>query len=244
MGLGTLLLIALLRRFYPKLPGPLIGIAAAAISVGLLRLDQGGVKVIGQLTGGLPPLAQLPLFDMALIGQLSTGALAIAAIGLVEAMSIGRAIASQTGQRLDSNQEFVGQGLANIACGFLSGYTCSGSFTRSAVNYKANAQTPLASVFSGSFVLIAMLVLAPLAGYVPRTALAGILILTAFGMIDRKEMARLWRGARGDALIMIVTFLATLFLPLQFAVLSGILMSLAYYYHEDQHPSGASCVAR
>ncbi len=236
LGLGTILLIVFLRRFYPKLPGPLIGIMVAAAIVGLFGLDKYGVKAIGRLSGGLPPLAQLPFSDMELIAQLSTGALAISAIGLVEAMSIARAIAGQTGQRLDSNQEFVGQGLANIACGLLSGYTCSGSFTRSAVVYKANGQTPLASVFSGLFVLIAMFILAPLATYVPRTALAGVLILIAYGMIDRKEMVRLWRGARGDALIMVVTLLATLFLPLQFAVLAGIIMSLAYYIMKTSTP--------
>jgi SulP family sulfate permease len=82
---------------------------------------------------------------------------------------------------LDSNQEFVGQGLANMTSGFFSGYPCSGSFTRSAVNYDAGAHTPLASAFSGLFVLIAMIALAPLAAYVPRTALAGVLIVTAYG---------------------------------------------------------------
>ncbi len=236
LGLGTLILILVLRQFNPKWPGQLIALAVGAALVAIFRLDQYGVKIIGELPRSLPPLAQLPLFDFELIGQLSIGALAIAAIGLVEATSIARSIASQSGQYLDSNQEFVGQGLANIASGFLSGYPCSGSFNRSALNYEAGAQTPLASVFSGLFVLIAMFVLAPLVAYVPRAALASLLILAAYGMIDRKEMGRIWRGARGDALIMIVTLLATLFLPLQFAVLTGILMSLAYYILKTSTP--------
>jgi SulP family sulfate permease len=201
-----------------------------------MGLDRQGVETIGQLPRGLPPLARLPLSNLDLIGQLSTGALAIGAIGLVEATAIARSIAARTGQRLDNNQEFVGQGLANIACGFLSGHACSGSFNRSALNYKAGARTPLASVFSGLFVLIAMFALAPLATYVPRPALAGVLIVTAYGMIDQKEMVRIWRGARGDAAIMVVTLIATLFLPLQFAVLSGILMSLAYYILKTSMP--------
>ncbi len=236
LGLGTILLIILLQRLTPKLPGPLIGIVAASAVVAVLGLDQQGVKVIGQLPRNLPPLTQLPLFDLELIGQLSTGALAIGVIGLVEAMSIARSITSQTGQRLESNQEFVGQGLANIACGFLSGYTGSGSFTRSAVNYKAGGQTPLASIFSGLFVLVAMIVLAPLAAYVPRTALAGVLIFTAYGMVDRQEMVRIWRGTRGDTIIMVATLLATLLLPLQFAVLTGILFSFARYIMKTSIP--------
>ena len=236
LGFSLILLLLLLRRFFPRMPGPLIGIVGASALVGLLGLQQQGVQVIGRLPRSLPPLARLPLLDLDLVRQLATGALAMAAIGLVEATSIARSIANETGQRLDSNQEFVGQGLANITSGFLSGYPCSGSFTRSAVNYKAGAQTPLASVFSGLFVLIAMIALAPLAAYVPRTALAGVLIVTAYGMINRKEIARIWRGTRGDATIMLVTFLATLLLPLEFAVLTGILISFGVYIMKTSVP--------
>jgi SulP family sulfate permease len=181
-------------------------------------------------------LTRLPVLDVRRIAQLSTGALAIAAIGLVEAMSIARSIADQTGQRLDSNQEFVGQGLANVAAGFFSGYPCSGSFTRSAVNFDAGGRTPLASLFSGVFVLIAMLVFAPFAAYVPRTALAGVLILTAFSMINRQEIMRIWRGARADAVIMVVTFVGTLFLHLEFAILAGLLISFSVYILKTSVP--------
>jgi SulP family sulfate permease len=240
LGLGTILLIVLLRRLSPKLPGPLIGMVAAAAAIWLLGLDRQGVVVLGKLPRGLPPLAKLPLLDLELLAQLSTGALAVAAIGLVEAMSISRSIASQTGQVLDNNQEFVGQGLANIAAGLFSGYPGSGSFTRSAVTFKSGGQTPVASMLSGIFVLVAMLVLAPFATYVPRTALAGVLILTAYGMIDRQEIARIWRGARADAVIMIVTFLGTLFLHLEFAVLTGILLSFAVYIMKTSVPEVSS----
>jgi len=229
LGVGTMVLIVALRLINPKLPGPLIAIVTAAAVVGLLGLDQEGVVVVGELPRGLPPLTNLPALNLRLVGQLAPGALAVAAIGLVEAMSIARSIASQSRQRLDSNQEFVGQGLSNVAAGILSGYPVSGSFTRSAVNFDAGARTRLASAFSGLFVLVAMLVFGPLAAYVPRTALAGVLILTAYSMIDRREIARIWRGARADAFIMVVTFLGTLFLPLEFAVLAGILISFAMY---------------
>ncbi len=240
LGLGTIVLILVLRRISPKLPGSLIAMVAAAAVVGLLGLGEQGVVVIGELPRGLPPLAKLPLLDLRLVGQLAPGALAIAAIGLVEAMSIARSIAGQSDQRLDSNQEFVGQGLANIASGLLSGYPGSGSFTRSAVNYDTGGQTPLASVFSGIFVLLAMLAFAPLAAYMPRAALAGVLIVTAYGMIDRHEIVRIWRGARADAVIMVVTFLSTLFLHLEFAVLTGILFSFAMYVMKTSVPEVTS----
>jgi SulP family sulfate permease len=236
LGLGVIILIALLRWLNPKLPGALIGMVAAAAAVGLLGLNQQGVQVIGQLPRSLPPLAQIPILNFDLIGQLFSGAFAVAAIGLVESIAIARSIASQSGQRLDSNQEFIGQGLANIFAGFFSGYAGSGSFTRSGVNYNVGGRTHLSSIFSGLFVLFAMLIFAPLAAYIPRTALAGVLLVTAYGMIDRKEISRIWRGSLGDAVIMVVTFLATLFLPLQIAVLAGILISFAVYIMRTSIP--------
>lgn len=242
LGVGTLLIIVGLRRVNRNLPGPLIAMVAAALVVAALGLDEYGVKVLNPLPRSLPPLTDLPLLDLNLIGELSTGALAVAAIGLVEAVAISRSIASQTGQRLDSNQEFVGQGLANIATGLFSGFPVSGSFNRSALNYESGARTQFASGFSSIFVMLAVLLLAPFAAYIPRSALSAVLFVTAFSMIDRQEMTRIWRGARGDAMIMVITLAATLLLPLQFAVLTGILMSLTYYIWRTSLPRVFSVV--
>ena len=236
IGLSTIALILVLRKWNRKLPGLLIAMVAMSVVVGVFRLDLQGVRTVGALPRQLPPWTPLPVFDFELIGRLATGSLAVAAIGLVEAMSIARSIASYTGQRIDANQEFVGQGLASIACGFLSGYTTSGSFVRSAVNFNTGAQTPMSNVFGGVFVLVTMLAAAPLAAYVPLAALAGVITLTAYGLIDRQEMARIWRSGHGDRFIMIATLLATLLLPLQFAVLTGILMSLAHYLVKTSTP--------
>jgi SulP family sulfate permease len=236
IGASVIVLIAVLRRVNRNLPGPLVGMATAALVVSLLKLDVQGVRVIGELPRNLPPLRALPLLDWDRVGKLFTGSMTVAAVGLVETVSIARTIASQTGQRLDSNQEFVGQGLANIACGLFSGYTCSGSFARSAVNFEAGAQTALSSVLGSLFVLIAMLLLAPLAAYVPLPALAGVLILTAHGLIDRQKIARIWRSGHGDRFIMVVTMLATLALPLQFAALTGIVLSVIYYLLKTSTP--------
>ena len=236
LGLGTLAFMSIVRRLNRKLPAPLLGMIAAASVVAVGRLDQLGVTVVGQLPRGLPPLSLPAVTNLELVGKLIPGAAAVALIGLVEAMSISRSIASQSGERLDSNQEFVGQGLANIACALLSGYTCSGSFARSAVNYEAGAQTALSSVFCGLFVLAAIVLLAPLSAYVPLAALAGLLTLIAYRLIDREEMSRIWRGSRDDRVIMIATLLATLALPLQFAVLTGIAVSLVFYLLRTSAP--------
>ncbi len=242
MGIGTILGIVILQKISRRFPGTLVMIGVASLLVWVFDLQQAGLRVLGELPQGLPPVAHLPLLDLELIGQLSTGALALAIIGLVEATAIARVFASQTGQRLDNNQEFVGQGLASIACGIFSGYPPSGSFNRSAVSYYMHAQTPLASVVSGVFVLLAMVFLAPLGIYVPRAALAGVLLLSAYGMVNWSEVRRIWYSARGDALIMLVTIGATLFFPLQFAILTGILMSLGYYILKTSTPRVHSVV--
>lgn len=236
IGLGTIAVLLLLRRFAPRLPGPLLVMVLTSLIVGLFGLARAGVDVIEQLPSGLPPLTEVLRVDPGLVTDLLSGALAVAAIGLVESMSIARVIASQTRQPLDSNQEFVGQGFANLASGFFSGYPVSGSFTRSAVNFEAGARTAMASVMAGLMVLAGMLLLAPLGRYIPLAALAGVLILTAFGLIDIPEMKRIWRSGHADRWIMVATLLATLLLPLQYAVLSGIAVSLVYYLLKTSEP--------
>lgn len=237
LGLGTLLLIAALRRWRPRWPSALLAMIAAATAVALLDLQAQGVQVLGRLPRTLPPWTNPPLLDLELLAALSPGALAIAAIGMVESMSISRAIAQKSGQRLNSNQEFVGQGLSSILSGFLSGYAGSGSLTRSMVNYESGARTPLAAVFSGLWVLLAVLVLAPLAVYLPRTALAAVLLATAYGMVDWHEIGRIVRSSRGDSAILFSTILGTLLLPLEFAVLAGMLTSFGRYLIHSSMPT-------
>ncbi len=236
LGIASMILILVLGKARPQLPASLVVIAAATGITFFLRLDRTGMAMIGQLPRNLPPLAPLPLGDTALIARLSTGALAVGAIGLVQTSAIVRSMAAQTGQRVDSNQEFVGQGMVNIAAGLFSGYAAAASFSRSAANFKAGAKSPLAALFSSFFLLVIMLVLAPLAAYLPLTTLAAVIILIAYNLIDRPELARIWRGAKGDAAIMIVTLLGTLFLKIEMAVLLGILFSLILYIVRTSTP--------
>ena len=240
LGLGTTTLIALWPRVTRQVPAVLAGVVVGSVLAWVLALEAQGVRVLGALPVGLPPVANLPIFDLALIGHLANGALAIALIGLVEAVAIARAVAGYSRQRLDSNQEFVGQGLANLAAGIFSGYPCSGSFNRSALSYQSGAKTALGNLFSGGFVLLATFAFAPLIAAIPRAVLAGALTVTAWSMVDLKTMQRIWRGAPGDALIMAVTFLATLLLPLQFAIMIGVLMSLGYYLMRTSAPRVAA----
>ncbi|MEJ2746761.1 MAG: SulP family inorganic anion transporter [Anaerolineae bacterium] len=236
LGLGTILAGILLGKISPKIPKALLSIILASVAVFIFDLGEAGVALIGELPRTLPPLAPLPFFDLQLISRLSTGALAVGAIGLVQTTAISRSVAAQTGQRLDSNQEFVGQGLANIFSGLFSGYSAAASFSRTAVNYKTGAKSQMSVIFSSLFVMIAILVLAPLTVYLPMAALAGVIIPIAYGLIDRAEIARIWSGGKADAVIMVLTLTGTLFLDIQFAVLLGILISLVLYIVRTSMP--------
>jgi len=236
IGLGSVAIILLLRRLNPRLPGALIALLAATAVVALLGDRAEGVAVIGAIGGGLPRPVSLPVLNLQLISDLSTGALAVAAIGLVQTTAVSRSLASQTHQRLDNNQEFVGQGIANVLSGLFGGYATSGSFTISAVKYRAGARTRLASLAAALFVLLVMLVAGPVGEYMPVSAIAAALIVTAYNMLDKAEIRRILRGAPGDAVIMVVTFLGTLFLNLDFAVLLGILLSFVLYVMRTSAP--------
>ena len=236
LGIGAILIIVILARINKKFPGPLLAIVLSALIIAVFNLDEMGVAIIGALPRGLPPLAHIPFTDWHLMGKLSTGALAVGAIGLVQTTSITRSLSSTTRQRVDSNQEFVGQGLANIASGLFSGFLVTTSFNRSALNLQSGARTQIAAVTSGLFVLAGMLILAPYAAFIPNAALAGVLMVIAYRMVDVKEIRRLLHGGRGDAIIMIVTLVCTLLMPLEFAVLVGITLSLLRYILRTSMP--------
>ncbi len=248
IGGGSVVLLLLMKRFTPKLPAPLLILLGASIIVWLFGLDQesfgGGVIVLGELPRGLPPLADLPLFDLDLLGSLGPSIVAVGLIGLIEAASISRAVAARSGQYLNSDQEFVGQGLANIAAGIFSGYPVAGSLTRSAVNYEAGARSQFAAVMSSIWVLLAMLMFAPAAAFLPRAALAGILVVTGARMINHKEARRIMRTSAGDTAVMLISFAATLILSLEFAVLTGVLVSFARFVANTAMPSVTEMIPR
>jgi SulP family sulfate permease len=143
IGLGTIVFLLLQKRFLPKWPGPLLVMIVSAALVGVMGLDTQGVEIIGEIPTSLPPLTDFSLWNFDLIYDLSSGALAISAIGLVQAIAIARSIAGQSRQRLDSNQEFIGQGFANLLSGLFSGYSVSGSISRSAMNYELRARSTI-----------------------------------------------------------------------------------------------------
>ncbi len=160
------------------------------------------------------------------------GALALAVLGMLESVSIAKSIAVKTGQRIDANQEFFGQGFANLVGSFFLCMPGSGSFSRTALQYAVGARTRLASIFCALFNAAFFLLLAPLARFIPLAALAAILFVVAIGLIDLKAVRRLLRTSRGDFAVAGVTFLSALIVPLSYAIYVGIFLSLALYLRQ------------
>jgi SulP family sulfate permease len=178
----------------------------------------------------------MPDFSYATLHVVMFPSLVVSMLALTEAVSIARAIAVKSEQGIDSNQEFIGQGLSNLVGSFFSSYASCGSFNRSGVNFEAGAQTPLATVFASIFLLIILLLVAPLASYLPTAAMAGVLLLVAWGLIDFDHISSISKVSRAEAVILWVTMLGTL-VDLEKGIFFGILLSLALYLYRVSKPS-------
>jgi SulP family sulfate permease len=236
LGLLTIVVIVAVKKNRPSWPGTLIAMILVGILVTIFDLDARGVAVVGAIPPSLPPFHNPGYGAIMKIDQLAPGALAIAILGLVEAVSIAKAIAGQTHQRLNVNQEFIGQGLSNIAASFFSGYPVSGSFTRSAVNFQSGGKTPMSGIISGVTVALTVVLAAPLAAKLPLSSLAGVLIVVAIDMVRKNDIIRSIRATRSDAAALVVTFLSTLLLNIEFAVYVGVLLSIGLHLAKTSHP--------
>lgn len=240
VALVTVLVSVAARRYTPRVPHMIAAMVAGSLVAALLNAAFGGAQrtgigSIGALRVGLPPLSS-PDLSRGAIETLVPIAIAVALLALTEAVSIARSIALKSGQRIDGNQEFIGQGLSNLAGAFFSGYASSGSFNRSGLNYAAGARTPLAAVFSALFLLAIVLFLAPLAQYLPTAAMAGILFVVAWGLVDFHHIAEITRASRQETAVLAATFVATLTLQLEFAIYIGVLLSLMLYLNRTSRP--------
>lgn len=236
VGMFTLGASVIGRRVLPRVPYMLTGIVAGALFAwGLSMAGIAHVPTIGALPSAVPPLST-PDMSLRTWQALAPIALALTVIGLSEAISSARAVALRSGQRIDGNQEFIGQGLANIVGAFTSSYPTSGSFNRTGANYEAGARTPLACVFSGVLLLAILLLVRPLAAYLPVASMAAVLFIVALGLIDVRAIRQVWRTSRADALTLAITFVATLTIRLEVAILVGVLASLFVYLNWATHP--------
>jgi len=229
VGVGTIALVLALRWLKQKLgwklfPDLLLTVIVMACASAWLALEGKGVKVVGTIPAKLPSFAP-PVFTTPDLRTLATSALAIATLGLLEAISMAKAIAAQTGQRLDMNQQCLSEGLANLTGSFFHCFPGSGSLTRSAINQQAGAATQWSGVISAAAVAAIMLAFAPYARFIPKSALAGILVVSGWRMVDWGALRYSVRASRFDAVIVSVTALAAVGVSVEFCVLIGVFMS-------------------
>ena len=242
---ATLAIGALSHRFVPKVPPMLVAmLLGGAIAFALnetLGAQRTGLRTLGPLPGALPPLS-LPDLSAGTLKSLLGSAVAVALVSLTQAVSIARAIALKSGQRLDNNQEFIGQGLANVSAAFFSGFPASASTNRCAINYAAGARTPMSAIFMAGLLVLVLLAVAPLAAYLPVAVVAGILFLVAWNLIEFPRIRKIFAASRGESAVLAVTFFATLLLDLEFAILVGVVMSLVLYLNRTSRPIMRSLV--
>ncbi len=214
------------------------------IKVGSSPLDtealtmRGGGAVVGTIPQGIPGM-KTPRIELNTILNLLPTAMIIALLGFMEAISIAKAMASRTGQRLDPNQELIGQGLANVLGSFSQSYAVSGSFSRSAVNFQAGAATGLSSVFSSIVVLITLLFLTPLLYHLPQAVLAAIIMMAVVGLLNINAFVHAWKAQPADGIIGVVSFVFTLmFAPhLDRGIMIGVVLSLLLYLLRNMKPA-------
>jgi SulP family sulfate permease len=241
IALSTLISALLFKRFLPRLPYMLLAMIFGSLVSLLFDTQAHDIKLVGEMPAHLPPLS-MPDFSLATIRQLAPEALAVALLGLIEAVSIARSIATRSHQHIDGNQEFIGQGLSNMVGSFFSSYAGSGSFTRSGINYQAGAKTPFSAIFAALFLALTLLFVAPLTAYLPIAAMGGIILLVGYNLIDFHHIKGIIKASRSETSILITTFLATLFLELEFAIYIGILLSLVFYLHKTARPKMVTLV--
>jgi len=235
VALTTLFTAILMKKFFPRSPHLLIALIVGSVVALLVGAQQHGITLVPAIPSHLPPPSR-PDLSLATIQQLAPEAFAVALLALIEAVSISRAIATKSHQRIDSNQEFIGQGLSNMFGSFFSAYAGSGSFTRSGVNYAAGAVTPMSAIFAAILLMLIVLLIAPLTAYIPVAAMGGVILLVAWNLIEFGQIKTLVRASASETGILVVTFLATLFLELEFAIYIGVILSLVIFLSRTSHP--------
>jgi len=235
LGLGTLLVGALLKYLVPRWPTLLIALTLGSLVTWLWPAMFGHVALVSSFIGKLPPFSPLPM-DLDVILRLLPSAVAVGMLGLVTSLSIARSLSARSQQLLDANQEIRAQGFSNIVGGFFSGYLSAGSFTRSGLSYEAGACSPLAGVFSALWVALFALFGAALIAHIPIPSMAASILLISWGLVDRRGIRALFRVSRAEFVVMSLTCVATLLLELQTAIYAGVLASLFFYLKRTSQP--------
>lgn len=232
----TVICCLFVKRFLPRWPNMLIAMIISSAYAWWLGAADKGIKLVGEIPGSLPPFL-FPQLDTASLYELAPGAIAIGLLGLVEAVSIARSVATRSRQTIHGNQEFYGQALSNIVGSLFSSYASSGSFTRTGVNYSSGAKTPLAAIIAAISLAVIVLVFADLTSYVPIPSMAGLLLIVSWNLIDFHHIGSIFKAGRSEFAVLTVTFCATLVMALEFAIYIGVILSLVFYLKRTSQPT-------
>lgn len=215
--------------------GPVAAIALTAGLTWAFGWDAQGVKIVGAIPKGLPPLT-VPSFDPDLWRQLAVPALLISVVGFVESVSVGHTLAAKRRQRIEPDQELVALGASNVSAAFTGGFPVTGGFARSVVNFDAGAQTPAAGVLTAGGIALASLLLTPALYYLPQATLAATIVVAVLSLVDFGVLRRTWTYSRADFVAVAVTLAATLGLGVEQGLIAGVAVSLALYLFRTSRP--------
>jgi SulP family sulfate permease len=227
----TIAIIVLLRRYKPQVPGMIVAVAVAAIVAAVLKLP---AETIGTQFGGIPahlPMPQIPALTPDKMLELLPTALSFALLGGIESLLSAVVADSMTGRRHRSNCELVAQGAANVASALFGGICVTGTIARTATNVRSGARGPVAGMLHALFLLLFMLIAAPLASFIPLAALAAVLAVVAWGMVEKHAFATLIRASRADAVVLLVTFLLVMFRDLTEGIIAGFVLAALLFLH-------------
>ncbi len=235
VGLGSILLLIIVKKFTPKLPNALVAVFLSTIVVASFRLEERQLQVIGDVPSGFPGFF-VPELTIETVMMLTPMALTIALLGFMESLSIGKAIAKKENYEINPNREFTALGLSNIVGSFFSSFPVNGSFSRTAVNHQAGGATQLTAIMTGIFVLITVAFFTSAFYYIPNAALAAIIIVAVYKLVDIPEMKRLFRVKRFEGWIWVTTFITTLFIGIQWGIIVGAIFTLLLIIRKSAKP--------
>ncbi len=238
VAIGTLAIALIIKLFIKPLSRyyMLIAMVLGSVLAIVLGGETNGIQTVGDIPSNLPPF-RMPDLSYENVSKLSSGAMVLALLGLIEAVAIARAIGLHTHQKIDGNQEFIGQGLSNLIASFFSSYAGSGSFTRSGVNHQAGAKTPMSAIFASIFLMVVLLLFAKYASFLPKAAMGGIILLVGYNLIDFHHIKQVFKSSGRELIVLATTLLGTLFFDLEFALLAGIFASFFFYMERTSKPN-------
>lgn len=234
-GAGILLILGF-KKWSARIPGILIVVLLAMLAAYFFKLEKYDVALVGAVPSGLPSFT-IPDVQWEIVEQLWPIALALALVGYLEAISIGKALEVKSGEEtIDANQELLALGSSNILGSFFQAYPVTASFSRSAINEQTGAKTNLAALFSVILVVLTLLFLTPIFQYLPNAVLASIIMVSVFSLIDVSYAKKLWENNRDEFIVLLITFLATLFLGIKEGIFVGMLSSLLLMVYRTSNP--------